>query len=71
MDDKFIKVNLAELREWIHDANNHLSVIVMTLSQIAKTDDFERLQSSKDTLSKHSEKILALHKELISKVSCD
>jgi hypothetical protein len=71
MEDEFIKVSLSELREWIHDANNHLSVIVMTLSQIAKTDDFERLLSSRDTLSKHSEKILALHKELISKVSCD
>lgn len=71
MKDEIIKINLTELREWIQDANNHLSEIVMTLSQIAKTDDFERLLSSRDSLSKHSEKILALHKELMSKVFCD
>jgi hypothetical protein len=71
MEDDYVKINIKELREWIHDANNHLSVIVMTLSHIAKTDDLERLLSSRDTLSKHSEKIFSLHKELISKVSCD
>lgn len=53
-----------EISNWIHEANNHLSILAMTLLQIEKTNNMDRLRDSSRDLATHASKLLEIQKKL-------